>query len=116
MDRDKHIRYTGQSNEIILENLQKLARDHAQIHLRVPLIPGVNMDNDHGGILDILKFAAPLGITHINLLPYHRIGKHKYTRLSLAYRGDSFEPPTDGQMERIRQICHDNGFCVKTGG
>ncbi len=116
MDNEKHIRYTGRSNEIILENLQKLARDHAQIHLRVPLIPGVNMDDDYTGIRDILKFAAPLGITHINLLPYHRIGKHKYNRLSLVCPGDSFEPPAEGQTQQIKQICHDNGFHVKIGG
>ncbi len=118
MDNEKHIRYTGKSNKIILENLQKLARDNARIHLRIPLIPGVNMglNDDHEGILDILNFVSPLGITQINLLPYHKIGKHKYDRLSLPDPGESFEPPTDGQMEQIKQICHDHGFHVKIGG
>ena len=41
-DSKKHKRYTGVSNELILDNLKRLFADNAKIWIRIPVISGVN--------------------------------------------------------------------------
>ena len=43
MDSEKHLRYTGVSNDKILHNLKQLSRQGASIIIRLPVIPGINM-------------------------------------------------------------------------
>ena len=45
MDTAVHREYTGKGNELILENIRKIFSFHDNIHIRIPLIPAVN-DND----------------------------------------------------------------------
>lgn len=42
MDPELHRRYTGVSNESILQNLHRLAQEQREMILRIPVIPGVN--------------------------------------------------------------------------
>ena len=42
MDPELHRRYTGVSNERILQNLHRLAQEQREMILRIPVIPGVN--------------------------------------------------------------------------
>ena len=52
---EKHKKYTGVSNQIILDNLDYLYRMGAKIRLRCPLIPGVNDTAEHIGGLRRLR-------------------------------------------------------------
>lgn len=73
----KHRDLTGQSNELILENLEYLNRCGAKIILRCPLIPGVNDTQEH--LQAITRISAKLEqIIEVELLPYHNYGEHKY--------------------------------------
>ena len=47
MDAGKHKRYTGVSNELILSNLRLLASLGAPIQIRIPLIEGINADEEN---------------------------------------------------------------------
>ena len=47
MDPEKHRRFTGRSNRLILSNLTALSSSGAQIVIRIPLIPGINDDADN---------------------------------------------------------------------
>ena len=47
MDDDRHRKYTGVSNRLILSNLQRLSAGGAQVIVRIPLIPGVNDDEQN---------------------------------------------------------------------
>lgn len=63
-------RYTAAvSNKRIKENLVKVDAEFAEdIHIRIPVIPTVNMN-------DTIKFLSNLKhIKDIELLPYHRLG------------------------------------------
>lgn len=42
MDPERHRRFVGQDNALILENARKLAASGANIVIRMPVIPGVN--------------------------------------------------------------------------
>ena len=42
IDRKAHMQYTGRSNELILENFQRLVSNgEIEIHPRIPLVPGI---------------------------------------------------------------------------
>lgn len=82
MDSALHRRYTGQPNETILENLQRLSQTGSRIWVRLPIIPGVN-DNE----LHLAAVAGKLrqigGIEQITLLPFHNLSGEKYRRMGM---------------------------------
>ncbi len=79
---EQHRTLTGVSNELILENLQKLNDAGARIFLRCPLVPGVNDDDEH--LASIATWANQLDrIEEITLEPYHPLGVQKAERLHL---------------------------------
>ncbi len=84
IDAARHIEYTGQPNQLILENLQRLTRIHGEIEVRVPIIPGVN--NDQASLAKLADFLRPLPILGVKLLPYHTFGVAKYAHLGQSYR------------------------------
>jgi len=85
MEPKNHLRLTGVSNEVILENLKKLSKLHSNIIVRFPLIPGYNDQEEN---LDLtVKFFNPLNnIKRIEVLPYHKFGVNKYKRLGKDYK------------------------------
>ena len=84
LDDAVHRRVTGQGNERILGNLERLAALCAdRITVSVPVVGGVNADTDFFGALADL--CRRLGIPNIRLLPYHTLGVSKYEGLGRAY-------------------------------
>lgn len=82
---EKHIRYTGASNRLMLENLKMLSAEFPMLkkRIRTPVIPTVN-DNEKD-ISDIKRLISGIsGHTH-ELLPYHRFGVRKYELLGRRY-------------------------------
>ena len=84
--------YTGVSNASILENLKLLGREHGNIWVRVPIVPGLN-DAD-GDLEATVRFAASVpGVKQVNLLTYHHTGAYKFSRLGKPYLAESVTPP-----------------------
>lgn len=98
---EKHRRFTGKSNELILENARKVAQSgQTNLVIRVPTIPGFNDTPEE--ITAIAKFAASLpGVEKIHLLPYHRLGQDKYVGLNRPYALDGVLPPQKAHMEAL---------------
>ncbi len=99
----KHKEFTGRSNELMLENAKKIAQSgQTRLVIRVPVIPGFNDRVDE--IEGIARFANALpGVDKLHLLPYHRLGQDKYEGLGREYLMGDVLPPTNEQMERLRQ-------------
>ena len=88
---DIHQKYTGVSNKIILENLYFLDNLGANIILRCPIIPDVNMNNAH--CAGLAAHAHKLKhIAEIHLEPYHPLGISKAKQLNKvqAYDNEDF--------------------------
>ena len=113
MDDEKHILYTGVSNINIIDNLIKLSEIHNNINLRLPLIEGINADEDN--ILGILRLIKKTNIKKINLLPYHDIAMHKYEKLGREYY-EYMKRPADEKLEEFKGIFEKEGYKVKIGG
>jgi len=114
IDEEKHKMFTGVSNSIILDNLRKLSKIHNNINIRLPIIEGVNADDEH--INALINLIRGLGIKDINLLPYHDISRHKYKKLDMEYDGQEMSVPTSEKMENFKLRLEDEGYTVKIGG
>jgi pyruvate formate lyase activating enzyme len=114
MDDEKHIMFTGISNKIILDNLEKLSRIHNNINIRMPIIEGVNADALH--IQTTIGFIKSMNIKKVNLLPYHDIAKHKYKKLDIVYEVEKMTKPTEEKMQYFKEMFESEGYEVKIGG
>jgi pyruvate formate lyase activating enzyme len=115
MDDAKHIEFTGVSNKKILSNLQISLQSKTKTIVRIPLVPGFNDREDEiRAMLDFLKgFEA---LEQVDILPYHRYANNKYKRIQVQNRMESFETPSDRQVEDVRRTFESAGYKVMTGG
>lgn len=83
--------YTGRDSDIIFENLYQLDRAGAKIILRCPIIPGINMNEEHFSFVAELAQALK-NAAEINLEAYHPIGLAKAASLGAepAYKNPDF--------------------------
>jgi pyruvate formate lyase activating enzyme len=115
MDEKKHLKYTGVSNAPVLENLKKLAAAKKDIVARIPLMSGVNDDDDNiQGTIDFLRRLET--VEKVSLLRYHKGGREKYKNLDRVSSFQIYEPPSEKRMEEIRRKFTDAGFHVRIGG
>lgn len=114
MDDGRHQRYTGVSNALILENLRLLDDLGRDIAIRVPLIPGLNDDEEN--LRKTAEFVSSLKrVPCVHLLPYHEIGVDKHARLGKAYLVDA-KPPEESHIEASRGVLADYGLVCHIGG
>ena len=117
MDDEKHRKYIGMSNKVILDNLKGIARAGARIYIRIPTVREVNGDHDSmQAIIDFLK-ENDIRPPQVNLLPYHSTGSHKYGKLGREYPAEELTVPTDEEMQSFVRQWNEAGFAnVKIGG
>jgi len=114
-DPKKHEDYTGVNNKQILDNLLLLdrmidaGRLKTEIHIRIPLIPTVNMDKE---TLDTMAglIAGLRNISKVNLLPYHTTGRAKYTKWNMIFKMEGVHPPTKKEIELALKIFEGHGI------
>lgn len=98
-DEDIHMRCTGVSNKIILENLKYLDELGKNIEIRIPFVPDCNGTQ----IEKIANFLAKIKhITKIRVLPYHNYAGSKYEALGI----ENLMPrrlPTEEEVRTARE-------------
>lgn len=101
IDDEVHQKYVGQSNQVILENLSRLAASpvtRQKLQMRMPLVSGVN---DTWEIIEkTAAFYKECGIKRVTLLPYHNLGISK--KKHIGGEQTQFEPPADEYVEEIK--------------
>ena len=95
-DSEKHKKYVGVGNDLIISNVKKLISIGARVIVRTPVISGVNDTEEE--ILEIKKIAN--GAEKIELLPYHAMGEHKYS--ALGRNVQTFSAPSSEKMESLK--------------
>jgi pyruvate formate lyase activating enzyme len=114
MDERKHKRYTGVSNRLILENLEKLVKNHKVI-IRMPFISRINDDEDN--MRRMGEYLSKLNnIEEIDFLPYHSMGVSKYERLNMKYRIADLKPPTQEWINDAVKAIGKFDFRLNIGG
>ncbi|HJN05014.1 MAG TPA: glycyl-radical enzyme activating protein [Bacteroidales bacterium] len=109
IDEKQHIKYTGISNKLILNNLKLLDEMEKDIWIRFPLIPEIN-DNE-SDLLSMMEFLSQLKKKYpISILPYHKIGSHKYKRFGIEYKMNGIEEYCDDDVKKIKNMFNEGGF------
>jgi len=103
MDNKKHIDLTHVSNKYTLEFAKYLAEHDQPVYLRYVVVP------DHTDAINDIhalgKFIEPMkNIVKIELLPYHELGKHKWTAMGEIYPLDGVNPPSRETMNMVKDI------------
>ena len=100
IDEDIHIKCTGASNKIILENLLYLDSIGKDVEIRIPYIPNYNDSQ----IEKIARFLAPMKhITKIRLLAYHNDAGSKYEAIGMKNTLPE-RLPTDAEIQNAADI------------
>ena len=106
IDPEKHIKNTGVSNSLILENAGKLKQTGSNILFRMPVIPGYN-DDEVGAVAE---FA---GDTPLEILGYHNTGNGKYRALSREKEIIGAEP---FEQEELKSLAAEYGAIYNPSG
>jgi pyruvate formate lyase activating enzyme len=116
-DSSLHEKNTGVPNEMILENFRWLMQQGIPVRVRIPVIGGYTGTPEN--LTKILDYIVPYRekICQADLLPYHRIGMHKYAKLGIPC-GMPGEEARMAEEELLiwKGIFEDEGFKVKIGG
>ncbi|MFA5905893.1 MAG: glycyl-radical enzyme activating protein [Desulfobacula sp.] len=84
MDRKEHIAFTGVSNDLILQNLEKIIlRENVTTYIRLPMLPGVNDSEEN--IRATGKYIQSLGLKTVYLLPAHPFAGQSYRLVGIDY-------------------------------
>lgn len=116
MDAEKHKKWTGVSNQLILKNLELLAEAGASINIRIPLVKNVNGDEKE--LLQMARYVSELPGNRpvVNLLPYHNIARHKYNKLGSGYKEFEMAEPTENEQNQAIDIFQKFGIVAEVGG
>jgi len=80
IDAALHFKYTGQSNDLILTNFQKIYEENKIIVVRVPLVPGITDKKEN--LSQINKFVKTYSNKiKIQQIPFNNLIKDKYKML-----------------------------------
>ncbi|NNL75989.1 MAG: glycyl-radical enzyme activating protein, partial [Desulfobacterales bacterium] len=115
MDPDKHEKYTGVSNHLILDNLRFLAEKEIDLIIRLPLIPGINDDVENldrtGSFLKQLP-----GAINVHILPYHDFQKSKFARFKMQDSSGDITRPNQDMIINTKKHLENFGLEVAIGG
>ena len=102
MDDARHRMFTGAGNAQILQNARILMNSGVPHIFRVPLIRGVNTDDENLRRLDHFLAQAPERQT-VEFLSYNRMAGAKYKMLGWKYP-HHFEPPDAADLNCVRRL------------
>ena len=118
MDSEKHQRYTRVGNEQILANIRMLSKMGKRFWIRIPLIVGVNADDENLNASAEFLASLPTKPEVVNLLVYHDVGIGKHARLGTEYNPEALrmEAPSEEVQEHALGIMRRYGLEAKIGG
>ena len=103
VDNERHKKWTGMGNRLILENIKKLDKTGKAYWLRTPLVPGVN--NSEKEIEGIAKFVSKLNnLEKFELLPFHPLANTKYKNLGIDDPMKNVNAITTAELNNYQSI------------
>ncbi len=99
----RHKELTAQSNSTTLRTAEWLEEHKRPFWLRYVLVPGVSdMSEDIERLGE--KFGGYEMIERVEILPYHRLGVHKYAPLGMEYKLAEVKENTPEQLARAEEL------------
>lgn len=107
IDDEKCKELVGVSNKRELEFAKYLSDNHIAIWIRQVLIPGLTDYEED--LIRLKNFINSLSsVEKVELLPYHSMGRYKWTKLGIPYELDNIKEPTEEQIKRAKKILEIN--------
>jgi len=118
IDSRLHLKWTGVSNKLILQNFKRIVNKGIPIIIRIPIIPGFNDSKKNiEGVVRLISKVKSKIIREVCLLPYHKFGISKYQALGREYELHSVLPPSKRYMQELaKNLELILGIKVKIGG
>ena len=99
IDEYVHIKCTGQSNKLILDNLKYIDECGKHTEIRIPYVPNYNDEE----IEKIGEFLSTLNnVVKVRILPYHNYAGSKYKSLDIENTLPSVVPSTE-KLKFVRE-------------
>ena len=114
MDSERHRQLTGAGTERIHRNAAFLLERGANVQFRMPLLPGVNDDEEN--LEEVADFLGEHGVRALRLVPYQRLYLGKYEALGLEPAARSIEPPSEVALQQVAGQFLRHGIAVAVDG
>lgn len=114
IDFEKHKKYTGVSNEKIIDNLKKLNSylNENKVIIRIPFIPGYNSSDKIQR--KMYSFISQLShVKRVEIMPYHRLGSSKHFGLNRYYELKKLEPVKKDDLVYLIELGKECGVKVR---
>lgn len=109
MNPEKYERLTGKPLQPTLDFAERMSRMGKKMWIRYVLVPGWSDDFDD--VEKLAEYVANLkGIERVEVLPFHKMGEHKWQELGLPYELTDVMPPTAEVIERVRNQFRQRGI------
>lgn len=115
LNPDRHLELTGTPLAPVLANLAAAAATGVTIWLRLPILAGVNDDEEHIAAVARLAAATP-GVARLSLLPYHATGTGKLARLGDHGCTGGFAAPPSERLRALAGLLNHSGVDTTVGG
>ena len=111
-DDTAHIKWTGASNQRVIDNIRLLDQAGIPMILRTPVIPGANDFDDE--IRMIASFVSSVkSVLYYELLNFNPLGDSKYASLDMENIFADARPLPDDRMEELAAIARRFGLDVQ---
>lgn len=108
---DVYRKATGVDLQPTIDFAERLSRMGKKIWVRFVLVPGLTDSTDNiAAVRDITSGLDT--IERLEILPFHKMGEHKWEALGLPYTLGDTEPPTAAAIEKTRRILDTGRFPV----
>jgi pyruvate formate lyase activating enzyme len=100
-DDETHVHVTGQHNRAVLDFARRLQALGRPAWIRFVLVPGLTdrPENVNG----LARFCGELSnVERVEVVPFHQLGRLKWRDLGLDYELEDSSPPTDEQLQSVR--------------
>jgi glycyl-radical enzyme activating protein len=111
IDPDLHANWTGQSNELILENFRLAVSSGLDVRMRVILIPGLT--DTEANLEGLVRLAGSVGFKGpVDLMPYHSMASGKSANMGLKYEMEGFQTPSKEEIEKVMDFFESRDITV----
>ena len=103
IDDEKCKDLVGFSNKLELAFARYLSDNNIPVWIRQVLIPGYT--DDEKDLIKLRDFINSLSnVQKVEILPYHNLGKHKWTKLGYKYELDGVKQATNKDVQNAKKI------------
>ena len=103
IDDEKCKDLVGFSNKLELDFARYLSDNNIPVWIRQVLIPGYT--DDEKDLIKLRDFINSLSnVQKVEVLPYHNLGKHKWTKLGYKYELDGVKQATNRDVQNAKKI------------